>query len=649
MATAGSSSGSSALSYPAPTRGASLVLAFRPQRTLILGSNKLAATRTFAALEADSRVTILAKGGVENACEELRWRACRGEIEIVDLDTFSSSGDGNAAVAFESYLETQPVKDIKLLFVTDTLIRNGHSQSRRSLRSARTIYETAHRHSISVNTADMSELCDFTVCASHRFMDPTSSRSGPSALQVGVTTNGRGCRLGARIRREIVARLPREVGSAAASVGELRELAKSRDRIRASAMAEEGPGEEEVDDETEPSPNRPAELLTRSESEAESTRRRMRWVAQVSEYWSFSKLAALSQTEMLALLDSAISAPSSATELSSHFSQHGLNIIPPKRQAKEGRVLLVGSGPGHPSLLSLAAHAALTSHADLVLTDKLVPQPILALIPPSTPTIIARKFPGNADRAQEELMQLALKGAQEGKTVVRLKQGDPALYGRVGEEVLFLRKHGVRTLVIPGISSALAAPLLAGIPVTQRGAADSLVVCTGVGRGGKSGSAAPPYKRARTVVLLMGNARLASVIESLLEEVGYPPWLPAAIVERASMPDQRVLTTRLDSIVEALDSLGEQRPPGLLVVGWAVFSLSGEGNLDVLGDEGDGAKESLEEKEKQLAAKDEERVNRWIGDQRWMVVEGADLLWEMFDDLGSLQAKTDTLNVNGAA
>lgn len=607
---------SSAPTYPAPIRGASLMLAFRPQHTLILGSNRLATTRAFSALEAGSTVTILARCGIETACDELRWRAAQGELDVVDLDSFSAVDD---AAAFEAYLERRLGHDITLLFVTDTLISNC-SLTPRSKASARKVYDVAHRHSIAVNTADMPELCDFTVNASHRFKDTTTGE--PGGLQVGVTTNGQGCRLGSRLRREIVANLPKDIGAAPARVGELRQLAKIRDQSLPSDTLPED--DEEVFEETEQSsPNRPVEQLKRTESEIERTRRRMRWVAQVSEYWSFPRLAALSHAEMLSLLDSAITPPPSTPV----HSQHDLDV-PAARLKKEGRVLLVGSGPGHPSLLSLAAHAALTSHADVVLTDKLVPSAVLELIPPHIPTVIARKFPGNADRAQEELLELALQGAREGKTVVRLKQGDPALYGRVGEEVLFLRKHGIRTLVIPGISSALAAPLLADIPVTQRGAADSLVVCTGVGRGGKKGGV-PPYERARTLVLLMGNARLGSIVTSLMSEGRYPGHLPAAIIERASMPDQRVLTSRLDTLVEALDSLGEQRPPGLLVVGWAVLSLADEGHLDVL-DEEEAATQD---------PSDEARTLRWLGNDRWRVEEGLNPLWNTFSGLDKVLEK----------
>lgn len=178
--------------------------------------------------------------------------------------------------------------------------------------------------------------------------------------------------------------------------------------------------------------------------------------------------------------------------------------------------------------------------------------------------------------------------------------------------------------MIPGVSSALAGPTLAGIPVTQRGVAESLVVCTGVGRGGKDVEL-PGYVRGRTVVVLMGVARLAQVVRALLGDdregkqggQAYPPHTPIAIIERASMPDQRVIESTLRDVGQGMESVGEQRPPGMMVVGWAVLALWGKGDVDVLG-EADTTREG----------RDEERVRKWLGGHRWRVREGLDGGWE---------------------
>lgn len=265
------------------------------------------------------------------------------------------------------------------------------------------------------------------------------------------------------------------------------------------------------------------------------------------------------------------------------------------RSSKKGRIILAGSGPGHPDLLTRATHKALFS-ADLILVDKLVPSGVLDLIPRRTPIHIARKFPGNADRAQEELLSLGLAGLKAGKTVLRLKQGDPYIYGRGGEEFEFFRKEGYgdRITVLPGITSALSAPLFAGIPATQRGVSDQVLVCTGTGRKGKP-SIPPEYVETRTVVFLMALHRVGGLVADLttwdsidakvLQEDGridenrklWPRTTPCAVVERASCPDQRVIRSTLEFVGEAVQEEGS-RPPGLLVLGNACEVLwEGEG------------------------------------------------------------------------
>lgn len=268
--------------------------------------------------------------------------------------------------------------------------------------------------------------------------------------------------------------------------------------------------------------------------------------------------------------------------------------------------------------MTQAAHALLTSQATLILSDKLVPTEILNLIPPHIPLEIARKFPGNAEGAQSELISRAIEAAHKGHTVVRLKQGDVYLYGRGGEEVVAFRKAGFEPLVVPGLSSVLAGPTMAGIPVTQRGVAESLIVCTGVGRGGQS-VRLPPYERARTLVVLMGVARLPAVVQTLTspdtssesrDGAAYPPRTPIAVIERASSPDQRVIATTLDRIVDALNHCGEQRPPAMMVIGWAVLALDGQGDMSVLDDHDDEA-----------------RISRWLGGRHYIVRDGLADSW----------------------
>lgn len=599
--------------YPAPVGGASLLLTFKgPRNTiLIIGGDVLAASRAFAALEAGMQVIILTRGLV---CDELRWRADQRQVNLTDWGILPSASISLLASAPDAKTDTESLSEflaenpsISLVCIT---IHTADTPA---------LARICHAHNIPVNVTDLPALCDFSFAATHRFIDP--STGGQSALQVGVTTNGEGCRLAGRVKREIVSVLPKDVAGAVKQIGKLRRLAKNTD--------DEVGESEEGEDSSAATPNRPVPCWRNSvaESKDESSRRRMKWVAQVSEYWPITRLASMSEDDMKLILsgDSPQTTSSYSVQAPDESSLHDLTLFPPP---KKGRILLVGSGPGHPSLLTIATHNALTRHADLVLSDKLVPAAVLALIPETVEVRIARKFPGNAEGAQSEMMDAAVEAARRGLTVVRLKQGDPVVYGRAGEEVLFFRAHGFEPLVVPGVSSALAAPTFAGIPVTQRGVAESVVVCTGVGRQGKEVKL-PGYERSRTVLILMGVARIVQVVGAMIrndsgsgeglqsgegrrEGRPYPRNTPIAIIERGSMPDQRVVASTLGDICEALDSTGEQRPPGMMVVGWAVLALQGTGDTSV-----------LEEGEE----RDEERIRKWLGGGRWVMREGIDQGW----------------------
>lgn len=601
-------------SYPAPEPGASLILAFTPatssasssrqQGILLLGASRLSALRAFSALEAGYRVVVGAAKDEESAWDpEVRHRVESSEVDRIDWDLTADADELAWRDWFDTAESSSALDGVRLIVLSDTIASSTQSRrQRRSLASAQAFRHEAERRRFLVNVADCPALSDFSFATSHRFdlESPTPSRR-KSPLQLALTTNTSACRLATRLRRELVASLPKSAGSAVEAVGRLRE------ELRAKAAAGQAiaDGEDDSEETQGVGLNRPVEQLSRAKSwaldspgsadwsapAAQATR--MRYVSQISEYWPLDRLATVSISSLSA--PSTPVAPGSPTLPSSYhdLSSPADLSLDARSNAKKGRILLLGTGPGNPLLLTRLAHLLLTTSdpgspffIDLFLSDKLVPSHILDLIPAERRkgVVIARKYPGNAEAAQEELMALAIEAAQQGKTVLRMKQGDPFLYGRGGEEVLRFRSvAGIESVVVPGLSSSLAGPAVAGIPVTQRGVAESVVVCTGVGRGGREGSIAP-YQRGKTLCILMGVARLESLVAGLLSHplTPYPPHLPIALVERASAPDQRVVATTVSRIAEVLASLPPHRPPGMIVVGWAVMCLDGEGDMGIL-------------------------------------------------------------------
>lgn len=582
--------------YPVPETGAAIPLTFHPQDTnvLIVGNNRLAATRTFTFLESDASVIIASHQPLSAASDELQFRVQEGQARFVKFDA-------NDIKSWTTFLDEN---SISLVCVTDTMI----GSSRRPEASALAITRAAASLRIPINVSDHPGLSTYTFPAVHRF----KGVDGPSHLQVAVSTNGHGCRLSGRIKREIVSKLPSTVGAAVDNIGKLRLRAKSKDKVS--------------DDDTETPLNSPVlqldtpSLLHQASYKLEhpvdndEQLRRMRWVHQMSEYYSFEALARMTDEDLVKALDTWNEDALPHHENGSGAADTG--VVP----RKSGRISLIGSGPGHPSLLTVAALHQLRN-ATLILSDKLVPAEILALIPSTTKLHIAKKFPGNNEGAQNEMMLQALEGARRGEDVVRLKQGDPFVYGRGGEEVLYFRENGFESTVIPGVSSALAGPLMMGIPVTQRGVAESMIMCTGVGRMGKSVQL-PGFLKSRTTCILMGVARIGSIVTVLTQSdqpgrdgAAYPEHLPIAIIERASSPDQRVILSTLMNIEEALKSV-EERPPGMMLVGWAAMCLEGAGRVDVL----DTQKEEEEE----------EIVDGWLGGKRWKIREGLGGEWDEF-------------------
>lgn len=400
------------------------------------------------------------------------------------------------------------------------------------------IVENCHRRRVFVNVTDSNDQCDFFMTSTHR----------DQSLQIAVSTNGQASKLSNRIRRHIAGSLPPRLGDAVRRVGLLRQKVRQSDPSAAARS------------------------------------RRMKWLAQICEYWSMDRLAQLSDRDMEDLLNAyhhdegyeSIDDPTRLVPLTLNLNPNPSTSASPSGRASQASITLVGAGPGDPDLLTMAARKAIDG-ADLVLADKIVPAGVVALV--KCELRIARKFPGNADAAQEEFNCMALEALRQGKRVVRLKQGDPFLFGRGGEEVLFFRKHGYTPRVLPGLSSAVAGPLLTGIPLTHRSVASQFLVTTGTGAK-NSPAPLPTYEPCRTDVFLMAIHRLAALTADLITKQKYPADLPCAIIERASCSDQRIIWGTLDTIGDILDSAGGSRPPGLLVVGHAIHVLKSENHPD---------------------------------------------------------------------
>ena len=231
-----------------------------------------------------------------------------------------------------------------------------------------------------------------------------------------------------------------------------------------------------------------------------------------------------------------------------------------------GTVYLVGSGPGDPGLLTVRARDLLDA-ADVVLHDKLPGPEILDLIPPEKREDVGKRA-GGERTSQEYTNDRLVELAREGNTVVRLKGGDPFVFGRGGEEMEHLAGSDVPFEVVPGVTSAVGGPGVAGIPVTHRDWASSVTFVTGHEDPTKEESAVDWTALAETggtLVVLMGVGKLPDYTREL-REAGMDPDTPVALVERATWPEMRVATGTLDTIVDVRDEAGIE-PPAITVIG----------------------------------------------------------------------------------
>jgi uroporphyrinogen III methyltransferase/synthase len=230
---------------------------------------------------------------------------------------------------------------------------------------------------------------------------------------------------------------------------------------------------------------------------------------------------------------------------------------------KKGKVYIVGAGPGDPRLITVRGLQCLRE-ADTVVYDRLIDPELLAEARSGAELIYVGKESGKHLWPQERINELLVELALGGKIVTRLKGGDPFVFGRGGEEAACLTAKGIAVEIVPGVSSCIAVPAFAGIPVTHRGVSNSFAVATGhpCPSGGEADFLAL-YRAAGTLVVLMGVERRTQIAESLLKG-DVDPATPVAVIEQGSRTEQKVTVTNLQNIGPDCASV---KPPAVLVIG----------------------------------------------------------------------------------
>lgn len=250
----------------------------------------------------------------------------------------------------------------------------------------------------------------------------------------------------------------------------------------------------------------------------------------------------------------------------------------PRHRARTAGVALVGGGPGDPDLITVRGRRLL-AEADVVVADRLGPRDLLAELPPHVEVVDAAKIPYGRAMAQEAINAALIEHARAGRSVVRLKGGDPFVFGRGGEEVQALVAAGVPVTVVPGVTSAISVPAAVGIPVTHRGVAHEFTVVSGHVAPDDPRSLADWATLARlpgTLVLLMAVERVGAIAAALMA-YGRPGTTPVAVVQEGTTAAQRRVDATLDTVAQRIAEEGI-RPPAVIVVG-DVVALGAEGAL----------------------------------------------------------------------
>ncbi|MED4753381.1 uroporphyrinogen-III C-methyltransferase [Brevibacillus choshinensis] len=237
--------------------------------------------------------------------------------------------------------------------------------------------------------------------------------------------------------------------------------------------------------------------------------------------------------------------------------------------SRAGKVYLVGAGPGDPKLITVKGLECL-QQADVIIYDRLANPALLEYAPKTAERIYCGKLPDNHTLQQEKINELLAEKALEGNVVVRLKGGDPCVFGRVGEEAEHLAERGIPFEIVPGVTAGIAAPAYAGIPVTHREHGSSYAVVTGHLREDKPELATDKWRALATgidtVAFYMGVANL-SLIRTQLIKHGRDPQTPVAIISWGTLPQQVTLTGTLENIEERMATNSQITNPAIILVG----------------------------------------------------------------------------------
>ena len=241
-----------------------------------------------------------------------------------------------------------------------------------------------------------------------------------------------------------------------------------------------------------------------------------------------------------------------------------------RARRRGGAVALVGGGPGDPDLITVRGRALL-AEADVVVADRLAPRSLLAELPADVEIVDAAKIPRGRAMAQEYINSVLISNASAGRFVVRLKGGDPFVFGRGAEEVLACLRAGIPVTVVPGVSSAIAVPAVAGVPLTHRGVVQEFhVISAHVPPGDERSTVdwAALGSSSATLVLLMATEHLKVITDALMLH-GRDPKSPVSVVADGTLPTQRKITATLDAVADDAAAAGI-RPPAVVVVGEVV-------------------------------------------------------------------------------